>query len=212
MNNLQPQQSLWGPGPGGNRHQTPESTKHSIANFEGWYQPRPRIDIEWFNTGSIWRRLPRYPEDYPSANSPNYLGHFCKHVFLDDLVVADTISQGGHISLASIERDGTLERYEGDGFSFGGGTRVAHFMTGYVRVWLGGTPPERSDDPTHMFPELLYRLQLLTRPEDPPPPPPEELVKKAKKKARKKRKRKPKEKPVHRPSVWELLMADDEDA
>jgi len=80
MNDLASQQTLWGPGVGGANQQTPESTKLSLANFKRWYQDRPRIDIEWINTGSVWRRLPTYPEDYPSANRTDGMGVYCKNV------------------------------------------------------------------------------------------------------------------------------------
>lgn len=210
MNDLHPQQTLWGPGPGGRNQQIPESTKLSIANFERWYQAQPRIDLEWINTGSVWRRLPRYPQGYPSASSHNYGSHYCDPVTRQDIVVVDTISQGGHIRLAQIEADGTLERYDSS-FDALSALSVFAFMNQYARLWLHPHPPTRPGEEEQTFPELLYRLQLLTRPAPPPPPSPEEQVQKAKKKARKKkRKRKPKEKPVHRPSIWERLMADDD--
>jgi len=206
MNDLNPQQPLWGEGIGGSNRQSMESTKLSLDRFRRWYQDRPRIGVEWINTGSVWRRLPSFNEDYPSAHGGSA---YCKAVFLDDLVVVDRINQSGVISLAQVEPDGTLERYDTSMTGGLGALKVPQFMGRYARIWLlGDRHPINPDDEFETFPELLYRHNLLVRPDQPPTPSPEERVQKAKKRRKKRKKRR--KKVVRGPSIWERLMADDD--
>lgn len=113
------------------------------------WQPQPRIALEWINQGSVWRQLPR----------TGWWEHDRRmRVRLNDLVVVDRLADNG-ISLASVQPDGTLERYH-DGFTR---LTVADFMRQYARIWVHERFVDFVSPDQWLFPDVLYHLHLLRR-------------------------------------------------
>lgn len=125
----------------------------SEANFHKNYQAQPRVDLQWINEGSVWRPLPR--QGWRDRDPNLYLG-------ASDLVVVDSITAGGTVRRSSI----TLEHgLRPDSFL---GTRtdpIFAFTASHARVWCLG-PPTSPDDPATLYPEILYRLQRMTKPDE----------------------------------------------
>jgi hypothetical protein len=163
-----------------------------LDDFEASYQQQPRYPVEWINEGSVWRRL-----DDP-------------HPIAVNCVVVTAINDSGYVIRRPITTEGLGEPYgTGDGVWMGGLT-VFNFMRNYARVW-GAIQPDLPDDSDTLYPEVLYRCQLMTRSgvdpalaealgsiadEEPPKP-----------KRKRKRKRK-KPEPVRR-SAWARLLDED---
>ena len=159
-----------------------------------WAKPA-RVPVEWINTGSVWRVLPKTGwED----RDPHHV------ITLDQLRVVSTIGAGGRVVFGRIDDDGELQEMFGRGAMWAGdGNQVLPFISNHCRVWASTALPEAPDLQGELFPEILYPLGLLERPTPVVPKPKPKRQTRRKGKAVRRKRQKP------RLTAWERLMKDE---